>query len=111
VIFSVGIFTKHPYFPGIGISSSQFLILPPYQQQGHGNKLYASLYNEFCSRKEIREMTVEDPNEEFSDLRDKNDMRLLISKKVFENIQAPVKNSRIEEIAKAYKLTKVSSDF
>lgn len=56
-------------------------------------------------------MTVEDPNEEFSDLRDKNDMRLLISKKVFENIQAPVKNSRIEEIAKAYKLTKVSSDF
>lgn len=54
-------------------------------------------------------MTVEDPNEEFSDLRDKNDMRLLISKKVFENIQAPVKNSRIEEIAKAHKLTKVGS--
>ncbi|KAG0337426.1 histone acetyltransferase 1 [Podila horticola] len=105
----VGYCTMYPYFcypDQIRMRISQFLVLPPYQQQGHGNKLYASLYNEFCSRKEIREMTVEDPNEEFSDLRDKNDMRLLISKKVFENIQAPVKNSRIEEIAKAHKLTK-----
>lgn len=41
----------------IGIMSSQFLIMPPYQKQGHGSRLYRSLYNDFCGRKEIREMT------------------------------------------------------
>ncbi|KAF9421312.1 histone acetyltransferase 1 [Podila epigama] len=105
----VGYCTMYPYFcypDQIRMRISQFLILPPYQQQGHGSRLYRSIYNDMCNRKEIREMTVEDPNEEFSDLRDKNDMALLGSKKVFENMQASVKNSTIEAIAKTYKLTK-----
>ncbi|KAF9913916.1 histone acetyltransferase 1, partial [Lobosporangium transversale] len=84
----------------------QFLILPPYQQQGHGSRLYQSLYNDFCSRKEIREITVEDPNDDFSDLRDRNDMKHLTAKGVFKDIQAPIKADRIAEVAKTYKLTK-----
>ena len=118
--------------------------MPPYQKQGHGSRLYQSLYNDFCGRKEIREMTgnsnsddsfsidhyrfmdhprraresnanflifllsiVEDPNEEFSDLRDKNDMKHLDAKGVFNDLQAPVKKDRIEQVAATYKLTKV----
>lgn len=50
---------------------------------------------------------VEDPNEEFSDLRDKNDMKHLDSKGVFTDLQAPVKKDRIEQVAATYKLTKV----
>lgn len=50
---------------------------------------------------------VEDPNEEFSDLRDKNDMKHLDSKGVFNDLQAPVKKDRIEQVAETYKLTKV----
>ncbi|KAF9194830.1 histone acetyltransferase 1 [Haplosporangium sp. Z 767] len=105
----VGYCNMYPYFyypDQIRMRISQFLILPPYQQQGHGNRLYQSLYNDFCSRKEIREMTVEDPNEEFSDLRDKNDMRHLTDMGVFKGVQAPIKNDRIEQVAKTYKLTK-----
>lgn len=50
---------------------------------------------------------VEDPNEEFSDLRDKNDMKHLDAKGVFDDLQAPVKKDRIEQVAATYKLTKV----
>ncbi|KAF9432865.1 histone acetyltransferase 1 [Entomortierella beljakovae] len=90
----------------VGYCTIQFLILPPYQQQGHGSKMYRSLYESFCSRKDIREMTVEDPNDEFSDLRDKNDMKHLTDNKIFKDLQAPISSSRIDEVAKAYKLTK-----
>ncbi|KAI1316151.1 histone acetyltransferase 1 [Mortierella claussenii] len=104
-----GYCTMYPYYyypDQIRMRISQFLILPPYQQQGHGSKMYQSLYNDFCSRKEIREMTVEDPNDDFSDLRDKNDMKHLTAKGVFKDLQAPIRRNRIDEIAKTYKLTK-----
>ncbi|KAG0380175.1 histone acetyltransferase 1 [Mortierella sp. AD032] len=105
----VGYCNMYPYFyypDQIRMRISQFLIMPPYQQQGHGSRLYQSLYTDFCSRKEIREMTVEDPNEEFSDMRDKNDMKHLDSNGVFKDLQAPVKKDRIEQVAATYKLTK-----
>ncbi|KAG0324593.1 histone acetyltransferase 1 [Dissophora globulifera] len=105
----VGYCNMYPYFyypDQIRMRISQFLILPPYQQQGHGSRLYQSLYADFGSRKEVREMTVEDPNEDFSDLRDKNDMKHLTAKGVFKNLQAPIKSDRIEEVARTYKLTK-----
>ncbi|KAF8976442.1 histone acetyltransferase 1 [Entomortierella lignicola] len=105
----VGYCTMYPYFyypDQIRMRISQFLILPPYQQQGHGSRMYRSLYDDFCSRKEIREMTVEDPNDDFSDLRDKNDMKHLTAKGVFKDLQTPIRADRIEQVAKAFKLTK-----
>ncbi|KAG9061586.1 histone acetyltransferase 1 [Linnemannia hyalina] len=105
----VGYSNMYPYFyypDQIRMRISQFLIMPPYQKQGHGSRLYQSLYNDFCGRKEIREMTVEDPNEEFSDLRDKNDMKHLDAKGVFNDLKAPIKKDRIEQVAATYKLTK-----
>ena len=49
---------------------SQFLILPPYQHQGHGSRFYNSLFEHFLADDTIKEVAVEDPNETFDDLRD-----------------------------------------
>lgn len=74
------------------IRLSQFLILPPYQHQGLGKRLYAAVYNRVALlsqrpepylpapevKVKVSELTVEDPSEEFDALRDRCDlMRLL----------------------------------
>ncbi|KAG0705310.1 acyl-CoA N-acyltransferase [Suillus ampliporus] len=62
---------------------SQFVIVPPYQRQGHGSELYKAIYNYVLSRPPISELTVEDPAEAFEDLRDRNDLRMLLAHKQF----------------------------
>ncbi|KAG6332244.1 hypothetical protein ID866_6845 [Astraeus odoratus] len=62
---------------------SQFVILPPYQRQGHGSELYTAIYNYVLSRPTISELTVEDPAEAFEDLRDRNDIRMLLAHEQF----------------------------
>ncbi|KAG9318214.1 acyl-CoA N-acyltransferase [Chiua virens] len=64
---------------------SQFVILPPYQRQGHGSELYTTIYNFVLSRPDVSELTVEDPAEAFEDLRDRNDLRLLLASEQFMN--------------------------
>ncbi|KAK1040430.1 histone acetyltransferase 1 [Friedmanniomyces endolithicus] len=56
---------------------SQFLILPPFQGEGHGQHLYNTMYAHLTSPTNIREFTVEDPNEAFVDLRDLCDLLYL----------------------------------
>lgn len=56
---------------------SQFLILPPYQGSGHGQDLYNTMYRHLTAPTNIREFTVEDPNEAFDDLRDLCDLLAL----------------------------------
>jgi histone acetyltransferase 1 len=56
---------------------SQFLILPPYQSTGHGSALYNAIYSTALSDGTVRELTVEDPSEEFDLLRDMNDWKVL----------------------------------
>jgi histone acetyltransferase 1 len=53
---------------------SQFLILPPYQRAGHGQELYNTMYSSLAKDENVREFTVEDPNEAFDDLRDLCDL-------------------------------------
>ncbi|CUS09871.1 unnamed protein product [Tuber aestivum] len=60
------------------IRISQFLILPPFQHQGHGKNLYNSLITHFLTITSIREITVEDPSEAFQSLRDIQDLHRLI---------------------------------
>ncbi|KAL6939947.1 hypothetical protein ACO0RG_003798 [Hanseniaspora osmophila] len=57
---------------------SQFLIFPPYQGKGYGSILYKSIYSYWLEQPNICEMTVEDPNESFDLLRDRNDLQYLI---------------------------------
>ncbi|PVD37263.1 hypothetical protein C0Q70_04260 [Pomacea canaliculata] len=49
---------------------SQFLVLPPFQRQGHGAQLLQTFYNDVCPRPEVLDITVEDPSENFQRLRD-----------------------------------------
>lgn len=56
---------------------SQFLILPPYQRQGHGSRFYDAILQHYLAAAEVCEITVEDPSEEFGDLRDRQDMARL----------------------------------
>jgi histone acetyltransferase 1 len=56
---------------------SQFLILPPHQSSGHGSTLYSAIYSNALADSTVRELTVEDPSEEFDMLRDINDWKIL----------------------------------
>ena len=61
------------------IRLSQFVILPPYQKQGHGGALYTTVYDQIRQRPSVSELTVEDPSEDFDRLRDGNDLRRLLA--------------------------------
>ncbi|KAI9314198.1 acyl-CoA N-acyltransferase [Dichotomocladium elegans] len=97
----VGYATTYPFF----FWPDQFVVLPPFQKQGHGSELYQTLYEIFMSRKDVKEITVEDPNEDFSDMRDKNDMRTLITNHAFDGLTAPVSKSTFKELRDKFKLT------
>ncbi|KAK7207028.1 acyl-CoA N-acyltransferase [Myxozyma melibiosi] len=56
---------------------SQFLILPPFQGHHHGAHLYNALMDEFYADPLVKEVTVEDPNVAFDDLRDRCDIERL----------------------------------
>ncbi|CDH48914.1 histone acetyltransferase type b catalyticsubunit [Lichtheimia corymbifera JMRC:FSU:9682] len=104
----VGYATLYPFFywpENTRMRISQFLVLPPFQKQGHGSELYKTLYQILMTRSEIKEITVEDPNEEFSDMRDKNDFRHLLNDKAFDGLKAPVPKKTIKDLRKKYKLT------
>ncbi|WVW79985.1 hypothetical protein I302_101958 [Kwoniella bestiolae CBS 10118] len=84
----VGYVSVYPFwcYPDqVRLRLSQFVILPPYQNQGHGSKLYSTLFSEMLSRPEVAELTVEDPAEAFEDLRDRNDLRFLVSQGILED--------------------------
>ena len=75
------------------------MILPPYQRQGHGctsgqtnplqqpnpfpAALYTATYQRVLSQEHISELTVEDPAEAFEDLRDRNDLKMVLGLKRF----------------------------
>ncbi|KAF7294688.1 Histone acetyltransferase type B catalytic subunit [Mycena indigotica] len=82
----VGYTSLYPFFcfpDRVRLRLSQFVILPPYQRSGHGSELYNALYQYVMSKPKIAELTVEDPAEAFEDLRDKNDLLMLLGNKQF----------------------------
>ena len=56
---------------------SQFIILPPFQGQGHGPFLYNTIYQHYLKHSQTQEFTIENPNEAFDDLRDACDLAFL----------------------------------
>lgn len=48
-------------------------------------ELYIAIYNFVLSRPDVSELTVEDPAEAFEDLRDRNDLRVLLANEQFMN--------------------------
>ncbi|TRX92418.1 hypothetical protein FHL15_006585 [Xylaria flabelliformis] len=56
---------------------SQFIILPPYQGKGVGALLYDTIFELYMADSATKEITVEDPNEDFDFLRDICDLKYL----------------------------------
>ncbi|KAI5928420.1 histone acetyl transferase HAT1-like protein [Camillea tinctor] len=56
---------------------SQFVILPPFQGKGIGALLYDTIFSLHINDATTKEITVEDPNEDFDLLRDLCDMKYL----------------------------------
>ncbi|KAI4156733.1 MAG: hypothetical protein LQ340_000047 [Diploschistes diacapsis] len=69
---------------------SQFLILPPFQGRGHGRHLYKAAISSILSDPACIEITVEDPNEHFDDLRDFCDYARLSANGTFSQIKLNV---------------------
>lgn len=66
---------------------SQFVVLPPFQGKGHGARLYQSIFEHYHKHPQTQELTVEDPNEAFDDLRDVCDMQFLRKMPEFNNLR------------------------
>ncbi|CAK7216246.1 histone acetyltransferase 1 [Sporothrix bragantina] len=56
---------------------SQFIVLPPFQGKGNASRLYSTIFDEYLNEPQTTEITVEDPNEAFDDLRDIADLKYL----------------------------------
>ncbi|GAM87263.1 hypothetical protein ANO11243_052850 [Dothideomycetidae sp. 11243] len=56
---------------------SQFILLPAHQGSGLGSRLYSAVYSKLTAPSNITELTVEDPNEAFDDMRDICDLNHL----------------------------------
>lgn len=54
---------------------SQVLVLPPFQKSGHGERLLASCYRLALADGRVKDVTVEDPSDQFQTLRDFVDCR------------------------------------
>ncbi|KAL9632379.1 MAG: hypothetical protein Q9164_005353 [Protoblastenia rupestris] len=77
----------HPSNLPSRIRISQFLILPSHHSHGHGSHLYNAMVKTFLASPTCTEITVEDPNEAFDDLRDYCDYAHLSSNKTFSQIK------------------------
>lgn len=65
---------------------SQFLILPPFQGQSLGSRLYNVIFEDLTSKPFIYEIPVEDPSEEFDAMRDFCDITYLRKLPAFESL-------------------------
>jgi histone acetyltransferase 1 len=68
---------------------SQFIILPPWQGQSHGANLYNTMTKLFLHDPSVFEITVEDPNEAFDDLRYHCDLLRLYQDPSFTSLRLP----------------------
>ena len=62
---------------------SQFLILPPYQKRGLGKIILEAIYEDARKNPQCDEITVEDPSEDFQNMRDVYDIRLILKEGYF----------------------------
>merc|ERR1739838_198077 len=70
---AVGFTTVYEYYAyplNIRPRISQMLVLPPFQQCGLGTQMLQSVYNFYISNKDVTDITVEDPSDNFTRLRD-----------------------------------------
>lgn len=65
---------------------SQFLILPPYQGQSLGSRLYDIVFQDLLNMPFVYEIPVEDPSEDFDAMRDYSDIKYLRTLPAFKSL-------------------------
>lgn len=79
-------------------------------------ELYTAIYNLVLSRPDVSELTVEDPAEAFEDLRDRNDLRMLLAQERFmsegfgtQSVTASHGGGRVQKARSRLRVTQSSS--
>lgn len=87
---------------------SQMLVLPPYQRLGVGSKMLAVLYAQFRSDARVRDVTVEDPSDDFRRIRNVLDATLCSELAAFapELLHAGFSESMVTEAREQLKINK-----
>lgn len=75
--------TKYTY----KLRISQFIVLPTYQRLGIGSTLLESQYNYYLADKKCTEITVEDPSDDFQQMKDALDIKLIWKGGYFKSIR------------------------
>lgn len=73
---------------------SQFIVLPTYQRLGIGSTLLENMYQYYLNDKKCTEITVEDPSDDFQQMKDALDIKLIWKNgffRSFRHILAPKK--------------------
>lgn len=83
---------------------SQFAILPPYQHQRVGQGLYSVIMDYLTAQDTVKQVSVEDPNEGFDDMRDRADLARLSSDKEFQSLELPIDKTQLETLAEKFKM-------
>jgi len=100
---TVYLFYRYPEAKRVRIS--QFIILPPYRQHGHGQRLLGTIYEHVKIDSSVADITIEDPSPEFQYMRDKKDMGNILERGYFRN--TPLGDaSQYDKIQKDLKLNK-----
>jgi len=87
---------------------SQVLVLPPYQRSGVGAQLLETIYKEFIANNEVRDITVEDPSDEFIRLRDYVDTKNCRGLPAFaaDKLEKGFSADMVKEATEKYKINK-----
>lgn len=87
---------------------SQFLILPPYQRQGHATDMLRAVYRSVLSKNHVKDICVEDPSENFQRIRDFVDCVECSKLESFrpENLSAGFTTAMVEECNAKCKLNR-----
>lgn len=70
---------------------SQFIVLPPYQRLGIGSTLLEQMYSYYLQDKKCTEITVEDPSEDFQQMKDALDIKLIWKNGFFRTFRKALK--------------------
>ena len=82
------------------IRLSQFLILPPYQRKGMGTKLYEAFTKQIIGKSNAKtvDFTVEDPNEEFQQMREFCDAKFLLKEAAASKEEGKIASHQLEKV-------------
>ncbi|XP_055377754.1 histone acetyltransferase type B catalytic subunit [Condylostylus longicornis] len=106
---SVGYTTVYQYYAypeHIRPRISQMLILPPFQKKGLGTKMFNTIYKFYEGEKNVIDITVEDPSEDFTRIRNYIDSKLCKDLNSFskEEIKKGFSKEMIKEAREKHKI-------